>query len=156
MAVTDLSNYAADVYIGGPFIITWFQAGIGTIKAGYVCEYDDADEITLCTIDANYAAGVAGLTASQEIDTVYTSGVAIPMYHLGVGTNVWVKKDADDSDMNLGRLANTSNATAGAIEPWDYTDAALRSDSVSSCIGRYSRTQEGTATLSFVKVILGI
>jgi len=113
--VYDLSDYdVSDPYIGGQMVVMWFQAGDSSMKAGYLCMDDDADEVKVCAVDGQPFA-LVGKMPTVDIDTEITSGDGMFVY-LPAGTLVWMAHDTADQTVNKGSIIDRSDAVAGKVE----------------------------------------
>lgn len=121
MAIGNLSDLpAADVYIGGPVVIEWFQPGDGSMKPGFVAMEDDADEIKIAAAGTTQPFCVVGLLPWHDLDTVYligsaATGEAIFGYLLGVGTKLRVAKDGGTEALAKANSLITSDRDAGHV-----------------------------------------
>lgn len=121
MAIGNLSDLPAnDIYMGGPWVVEWFQPGDGSMKPGFVGMEDDADEIKIAAAGATQPFCVVGLLPWHDIDTVYTigsnaAGEAIFGYLLGVGTKLRVAKDGGTEAIAKANTLITSDRDAGHV-----------------------------------------
>lgn len=155
MADHDLSEYRNDTYVGGPFLIMWFEAGDSLIKTGYIVGYDsgDAAEVTICATNGA-PFGVAGKIADHDLNTVVSAGDSLPVYLLGVGSLMYLCQDGDSTvDGIRGSWCMRSDATAGKFEIWAYVDAAADTDTLSAIVGRQMEDHAFGGDEDWVKVL---
>ncbi|MHA1795222.1 MAG: hypothetical protein ACTSUK_03860 [Promethearchaeota archaeon] len=153
MAATDLSYYANDPYIGGPYAVRWFQAGDGNMKAGYVCMDDDEDEVKICATNG-VPFGVIGRSPAVDLDTAISSGEPVKVYIIGVGTMMWLKHDGTNQTVTKGGHLARSDGTAGAVENFSYTDGAVATDTLQVVVGKGIERVATSSTAIWIQAIL--
>jgi len=119
MAAGNLSDVPAnDTYVGGNFIIEWFEAGDSAHKCGEVVEAEasgNAGEVIVCSVDGIPFA-VTGLQADLDIDTDVTEGLPYMYYLLHAGTVLRIPHDATTETGIRGEGCIRSDAIGGAVE----------------------------------------
>ena len=116
MALGNLSDQYKDVWLGGKYLVQWWQAGDGSMRAGMVCSDDDADEVKLCVVDG-IPFGVIAYCPYIDLDTAHVIGTAIPMHPIGSGGMLAVAHDTQVENSEKGGLVRISTSTtAGCIE----------------------------------------
>lgn len=125
MALASLSDSFKEILAGGTGIVMWFQAGDGTMKPGYICIDDDADEVKIATASAaTIPFGVVGTKPTLDIDTAHASGLDIPVFILGGASIVHVGHDASTEAAAKGQQFRLSTETAATVESRGYTAKA--------------------------------
>jgi hypothetical protein len=148
----DLSHYnVSDPFIGGQMLVMWFQAGDGNMKAGYVCQDDDADEVKVCATDGQ-AFAVVGKLPDVDVDTAITSGDAMFVY-LRAGTLSWLAHDGTNQTVTKGGYIARSDGTAGKVENFSYSDGTSE---LASAIGMGVETIATGNNGIWFKALLGL
>lgn len=112
MALGNLSDKRKDVWCGGKYLVKWFQTGTADIKAGYVVAEDDADEVKICPT-SGIPAGVSGALPWIDLDTLFSAGISIPVFPIGLGALLMIGHDATVEAIAKGELCITSATVAG-------------------------------------------
>lgn len=143
----------------------YFQAGDSLIKPSYMVMEDDADEVKICSTSGK-PIGVAGCPAYQDLNTVFTAGVRVPIYMLGSGIEVFVLHDGNTGEsVKKGDKLQSSDNTAGNVllqpsytaKTTTYTlgQFTQRGDTDNFVIGRATETVSITSgTAQFIKALL--
>ena len=89
----------------------YYQAGDSSMKPGYVCMEDDADEVKICT-STGKPLGIVGCDADHDLGTVYAAGERIPVYPLGCGVDIYVAcVDATTITVTKSSIMDTADDT---------------------------------------------
>jgi len=98
----------------------WFQAHDATIYPGYIVEYNDADEVTVCATNSALPGGVADCPSYHDDTVVFSTGDEVPVWLVWSGVDVWVTHDGVAGNgtlaVKLGDVICRSNSTAGLVE----------------------------------------
>ena len=117
MAIQELSAVANDTYVGGNFVVAWWNAGDALHQCGYVVadHATNDDEVIVCGTGGTPFA-VTALQADLDIDTVVVDGIMYKYYLLHAGTILRVGHDTDANAYLKGAGAIRSAAIAGLVE----------------------------------------
>ena len=118
MVAGNLSDVPAnDTYVGGSFVIEWFEAGDSAHKCGEVVEAEstgNAGEVIVCSTDGIPFA-VLGLQADLDIDTDVTEGLSYMYYLLHAGTILRIPHDETAETGIRGEACIRSAAVGGSV-----------------------------------------
>jgi hypothetical protein len=153
MALEALSTRRKDIWMGGNYIVEWYQAGDGTMIPGVFCQDDDADEVKVCAVDGNYPLGQVGCLPTLDIDTAIAIGTSIMIYLNHSAAKTIAPHDATVEALAKGQPLMRSGNIAGYTQAFAYTDAAEATDSLVNKTGMVLRTYAAAAD-KWIEILL--
>jgi len=95
----------------------WFKSTGTGIFIGYLCEYEDADEVVVSpTSKAEVLAGIAGCPSYHDNTANFAANARVPVWLIGCGAEVWCTHDASGAvTVRHGDPITYSATTAGLV-----------------------------------------